>query len=196
MKNNFEYAYFQYLNHFPYKELMIDCGIKAIENNYYDDCVCQLAGAEAEKEQEILKLFISTAKVIRVEIPDPEQEKLWLSIKRKEFVKSLDFEDEFHDNMIIIHSYFTKSRNKEVQNFEKVFKQYIDININQHYDDWMDDLEEAGKKVPETSVFFEAIQLTTELIFDYSYGAILKHHYTETVKIMKLLEQVHKLDLI
>ena len=174
---------------------MIDCGIKALKKNYYEDCVCLLAGADCESEHTVLQLFKATTEVIGIKLPEPDDKKLWLALKRKEFGATMDFQSEYEDNIIIINGYFSKSKNQEVLRFQRVLKVLIDEDIKS-YEAWLDDLINSAKKVSRESKFFETIQLTVELITDYSYGALLKRHYEETEKIIKLLKQNQKVHLI
>lgn len=181
MKEQFEQAYFRYLNDLAYKSAMIECGVSAMLQGFETENVVLLSGADSEREFEVVELFIGAAKELAISLPNESEKDEWKAEKSVRYLLSdsspshLDIDSQFYRNLLV--GYSKLKEHPEIVEYVKLLQKFVIKNSHiEDYENWLNDLNSECKKLQQHN---EVSHIEKKLIFDItdvisgvSYGGV------------------------
>ncbi len=196
MKSDFEFAYALFLTERDYRKMMIDCGVKALQENMDGMYLALLAGGDFDDTQTLLENFKKAALECGFDLPKDSEVDDWLVVKNLNYAfeneSLLELNKEFELNLCFIYRRINEWVDDSIKKFCFQFGKFTNCTGSiDHYEDWMDNFIELTKKVESSDVsdFQKKIIVTVmKVIGATSYTVISEEALNETRTLVKLLK--------
>ncbi len=192
MKDQFELAYYRYLNDRDFKVAIIECGLSAVISGFETESVVLLSAAEAETDHDIVDMFLLACLEVGIDLPVKSKSEEWVAEISVRYLIAgiapfkLNRDTQFYKNILVGYSGLKEadSAKRFVELLGELVKSNSHIN---NYQVWLECLEVERTNLQKLNdlptVEKEVINDITDLIISYSYGAIEEHHYQKSFEI-------------
>ncbi|MDO9179046.1 MAG: hypothetical protein Q7U16_12145 [Agitococcus sp.] len=196
MKSDFEFAYALFLTDGDYRKMMIDCGVKALQDNMDGMYLALLAGGDFDDTQTLLKNFKKAALECGFTLPNESEFNDWLVVQNLNYALQnnslLDVNKEFELNLCFIYRRISEWAEDSVKKFIFQFGKFTHCTgAIDNYGDWIDNINDLTNNVEisEASDFQKKVVITLmKIIDDVSYSVVSAYALNESRNSVRLLQ--------
>ena len=196
MKSDFEFAYALFLTDGDYRKMMIDCGVKALQENMDGMYLALLAGGDFDDTQTLLENFKKAAFECGFTLPKESEVNDWLVMQNLNYALQnnsfLDVNKEFELNLCFIYGRISKWDGDSLEKFTFQFGKFTHCTgAIDNYGDWIDNINELTNKVEisEVSDFQKNVAIRLMKIIDaVSYSVVNEYALNESRNLVRLLQ--------